>query len=605
MKKLSLGGLLVGTLALLTSSIPSRTVAQAQGQVLVIQGGTLIDGNGGQPLANSVVVIQGNQITAVGRAGQVQTPAGAQIVNANGKWILPGLWDCYENYSWFYGELMLNQGVTSGCDVGNGDELSIAHKAAVEHGKIRGPRTWIGIAHLGGVQPDELTGWETPLQRRQMPKTLEETRTVVTRLLDAGADMIMFQDAINFTPEMVKAACDLAHARNKPCTQRAGDKMPPSIAAMAGVDILPQASGIAAEIQKVGTNVGNNDEDRYSEMDDAKAKALIDILVKEDVHPVSTIINRFATYPKNWTQMQAPIFEAFTNPNLRAYYPADFFTEQQQTRTRYRTGAARERQQRGYLNMLRFTKMLIDAGGKPLIGGATNADKVPGFVIHDEMEIWQEGGIKQMQIIQAATKWTADAMKIGNKIGSIEPGRIADLVVVDADPLADIANLRKIDNVVFDGKVIDRGFHAWYSTPFLGSGGSVRAVEDLPWVRRLKAEYPGGRGGANAANFPDPAESPPPAIQTMVPVMVTQGDPTTTVRLTGFNFVARSRVLFDGRSVPWRRVSATEMDVTLDENLLHSAGRFDIVVVNPDPQAVPKWSDGTSNKAHLLVNYRY
>src|SRR5437870_4873222 len=91
-------------------------------QALVIQGGTLIDGNGGAPVANSVIVIQGNQITAVGAAGQVQAPAGAQVISAAGKWIVPGLWDCQQNFSWFYSEPQLNQGVTSGCDIGNGDE---------------------------------------------------------------------------------------------------------------------------------------------------------------------------------------------------------------------------------------------------------------------------------------------------------------------------------------------------------------------------------------------------------------------------------------------------------------------------------------------------
>src|SRR3954468_15665919 len=128
--------------------------AQQQPEALVIQGGTLIDGNGGAPVANSMVVIQGNQITAAGTAGQVQAPAGAQVINANGKWIVPGLWDCQQNFSWFYSELQLNQGVTSGCDIGNGDELGIVHRDAVNHGKIRGSRAWIGIAHLGGVNPD-------------------------------------------------------------------------------------------------------------------------------------------------------------------------------------------------------------------------------------------------------------------------------------------------------------------------------------------------------------------------------------------------------------------------------------------------------------------
>src|SRR5689334_17381437 len=101
-------------LALAAGVGPAQVAAQNAGaQALVIQGATLIDGNGGAPVPNSVVVIQGNRITAAGGAGQVQVPAGAQIINANGKYVLPGLWDAQTNYSWFNGELNLNQGVTS------------------------------------------------------------------------------------------------------------------------------------------------------------------------------------------------------------------------------------------------------------------------------------------------------------------------------------------------------------------------------------------------------------------------------------------------------------------------------------------------------------
>ena len=84
-------------------------VAQGQQpQVLVVQGGTLIDGLGGAPVPNSVIVVTGNRITAVGRQGQVQIPAGAQIVNAAGKWVLPGFFDAKANWYWEYAEAFLH-----------------------------------------------------------------------------------------------------------------------------------------------------------------------------------------------------------------------------------------------------------------------------------------------------------------------------------------------------------------------------------------------------------------------------------------------------------------------------------------------------------------
>lgn len=258
---------------------------------------------------------------------------------------------------------------------------------------------------------------------------------------------------------------------------------------------------------------------------------------------------------------------------------------------------------RGYRNLLRFHKMLVDAGGKTLIGGDTNAGKIAGYVVHDEMEIFQEAGLTPMQVIMAATSWVAEAMMKDADYGTIEAGKIADLVILNSDPLEDIHNTRDIADVVFAGKVIDRDFHAYYSTPFLGQVDDIRAVEDLLWVKALKADtFNGGGGGANP---PNPIESPQPGIETIAPLVVTQGDPATTVTLTGFGFVAKTRVLFDGVSVPYRYVSPTELELTLDEALLGRVGRFDIVVSNPPPMNRPYWGDGTSNKGHFIVNYRY
>src|SRR2546423_12361801 len=113
MKKLLATGSLMATVAFSLWGATNHVAAQGQQNLLVIQGGTLIDGNGGAPLPNSVIVIQGNRIIAVGRAGQVQVPAGAQTINAAGKWVTPGLIDAKANWNWEYGEGFLHWGVTT------------------------------------------------------------------------------------------------------------------------------------------------------------------------------------------------------------------------------------------------------------------------------------------------------------------------------------------------------------------------------------------------------------------------------------------------------------------------------------------------------------
>ena len=153
MKKLVFAGSVASVLALLASSAVGPVGAQPQ-QAVVIQGGTLIDGNGGAPVPNSVVVIQGNRITAVGRAGQVQVPAGAQVINANGKWVLPGLIDAKSNWNWPYGEAYLRWGVTSAMVTGTRNDTGIADRDAVAHGVYPAPRLYQGVLNLQGPGVD-------------------------------------------------------------------------------------------------------------------------------------------------------------------------------------------------------------------------------------------------------------------------------------------------------------------------------------------------------------------------------------------------------------------------------------------------------------------
>jgi hypothetical protein len=114
-----------------------------------------------------------------------------------------------------------------------------------------------------------------------------------------------------------------------------------------------------------------------------------------------------------------------------------------------------------------------------------------------------------------------------------------------------------------------------------------------------------GEGGQQArSGIPDPPASPQPAIETISPTLVTEGA-SATLTIKGFNFVRRMQVFFDGKPVPYKAVSTTELKVMLDESLLRTPGKFDLFVKNAGPVATPDWGNGTSNTAHLLVNFKY
>jgi len=578
--------------------------AQAQQQsILVIEGGTLIDGNGGPPVADALIIIQGNRITNVSRKGQVSYPAGAQVMRADGKFILPGLWEAETVYGWFGGESSILHGVTSISDIATKAEVAMLHKEAVNRGKTGGPRTFIGTGYLGS---ERVTGFETPLERAQVPRSVDDAREIAKRFIAAGSDMVMFFDG-RLPIEYYKAAWEEAKKAGKTRVVRPTAPVGVREAVLAGADHISHSSGIDRAIAKDPAR-WNNELDRYSDMDDAKATELIQFLVQNGVSLSPTLIRkgmgfheataRFHEQDRQWW---------LSNPNLRAYYPEHLFvSELMEATPPALEPAVRERRKKGYDNMLRFHGQFVKAGGHMLAGCNSPFVAPPGLCIHQELEVFSAAGLTPMQMIQAATKWPAETFKAADKVGTIEAGKLADVLIVDADPLRNIRNLLQVHSVIFDGKVQDLTYHASYRTPFLGGSGldGNSVVEDLAWVIAMKAGTAGGQEGESG---PDQVRVGPPGILSIAPYIVTEGSPAVTLIIKGANFVNRTQVYFDNNVVPSRRISATELQVTLDANLLRRVGRFDIYVKTPGPLINPVWHarDGVSNMAHFLVNFKY
>ncbi len=602
-------------LTVLGSLAPARSQQPA---ALVIEGGTLIDGNGGAPIQDAEVVIQGNKITSVSRKGQAAYPANAWIIKADGKYVLPGLFDSQNSYSWYFGEAMLNHGITSTVDVGTTGESAVPYRDAVFHGKTRGPRAFTGVSRLS-VNPNPLvnTGLENPLTHTRVPKSAEETRQLVRAWIAAGADYILTYDGA-LPMDYYQAAYDEANKAGKPFFTRAyGPVLFPKDAALLGASNLPHSAGIGIAVTKDPSKFkqgrdDRNELDRYAEMDDAKARDLIQVLVAHHVSLTPTFMINFPGYPKEWDQFTAEAREFFKNPELLGYYPPNAVRSALQSYVRIDQGELRERRMKGFVNAMRFHKMFVDAGGHLVVSGNTNDAWVPGVDLHEEMQIMADAGLTPMQIIQGSTKYAAEMLRKQDLLGTVEAGKLADVIIVNANPLQDIKNLDKINTVIQDGKVVELGYHANYTSPFANVASGTISVEGLPWAVELKKASRGGEGGPQRGpddgTIPDPAASPQPAIESLNPIIVTQGDPAT-VTLTGFNFVRKSAVYFKGKLVPFRAVSSTEIQVTLDGEALRQAGRFDLVVKNPEPMDMffvrSMWGNGTSNVAHLIVNYKY
>ena len=491
----------------------------AQGQqALVIQGGTLVDGNGGAPVANSVIVIQGNRITAVGAAGQVQVPGGAQVINAAGKWVTPGLIDAKANWNWEYGEAYLHWGVTSAMVTGTRNDEGMATRDAINHGIFAGPRLYQGFLNFrgpgaDGKKPDNYL----PGDGNRIVRDVENARAQVRFNIESGADFIGTNDG-DGDPAIFAAISDEAHKAGKDVVMRCvGPQTRGRECVLAGADVMVHTGEIGDQIAKDPAKWENYvglPPDAYCDMDPAKEKDMIAFLVAHNSAPEPDLMAADRGFPSMWKRVQQENRDVFNDPNLKAYYP-DFaikaLWQNVEDAHNYLTPAQYDARMCGYKNHVRFLHDLVAAGGR-IVPGSDIPQTAPGLGLHQEMAVFQDDvKMPPMKVLQSATKWVADHFTIKD-IGTVEVGKLADIDIVNADPTKDILAMRQLDTVIKDGKVVDRNYHPWYggwmfsNQPQLDDYGSV--VTGTGWEAGLKAAT-GGRGGGGAA-LNGPAAAPPP-----------------------------------------------------------------------------------------------
>jgi hypothetical protein len=195
---------------------------------------------------------------------------------------------------------------------------------------------------------------------------------------------------------------------------------------------------------------------------------------------------------------------------------------------------------------------------------------MPGLWTHFEMQALVDAGLTPMQAILSATKWPAELFHLENELGTVQVGKKADVIVIVGDPLANIAATRNLLWVVKDGQVVDTTLDPNFQNP-------------LP--RTANADEDGPEQG--------------PAIATLAPIKVRQGDPEVTLRIGGRDFTPRSVVRFDTTNLRTQFVSDSELTATIDPRLLLTPGTYALTVVNPGS------GGGTSNTVYFMVDFRY
>lgn len=552
-----------------------------QSRSLVVEGGTLIDGRGGVPLKNAVIVIEGNKITAVGEKGKVAYPPEAQVISAAGKFVLPGLTDMHVHWDYWMPELFLAHGITSAVDLASRD-WQLAQRAAIAEGRMPGPRLFLATPGLTGRLLWDVS-FTRPLENAQMARKL---------IQEAGPGREKYAVAkayTELTAEELQAIAEESHKAGRNVIAHLGS-LDARQAAELGVDAIAHASGVAlatisdpvkaAELQafaRLGISVDFPLYLMYHAfMDPSKVDALIALLVQKKVRIESDLINTSRWAAKRRAEFLAEDTQLLQDPNLQ-YVPAAVREKILYYRPWEQLDSEQRGQlQRGYQNLQSFLRKFVQAGGTMLAGCDSASFVLPGICLHRELELLVEAGLTPMQAIQAATRNNAEFLQ-ESSMGTIEPGKLADLILLKEDPLADIKNIRTIDMVIKDGQILDTRYHADFVNPLV------------------------------EARRPIDISNPVPSVIAVFPMQSKQLKDAPLV-LEGTNFVGDSVVEFDGvdvattspeKNTMLRETAAnpiyTRLTATVPGRLLERIGDHKVVVKNPKPQG------GTSNSVNFFV----
>jgi imidazolonepropionase-like amidohydrolase len=413
---------------------------------IAIIGGTLVDGNGGPPLDDSLILIQGERIADVGRRSDITVPPDAVKIQAAGKTVLPGLIDMHVHLS--KGDdlqLFLAAGVTTVRDVGNFTAWVARLAAGTRSKEFLGPRIFFSGESF--VHESGFAAWQQPT------KDVEEARAKVRERIAHGASVIKI--VADITPELAQAIVEEAHRASVPVTADIlGNNMVTAECAIGlGVDGLEHVSGVPQSIRRNGSPADTSEPVGYNAMfgwlypDQQKEQALIASIVEHGTYVVPTFVvlenqagvpippdpatkylsRRAATL---WTAMsRLPDFGS--NTTEMAFF-AQFAYSQP------------------------FVRKLAAAGGRIVAGTDTpTPGLVPGFSLHRELELLVQAGLTPMQAIEASTKTAAQFLGRKDQIGTVAAGKLADVIIVDGALEQNIVDIRKVRTVLQGGAVYD------------------------------------------------------------------------------------------------------------------------------------------------------
>src|SRR5215813_1726184 len=441
----------------LVATVAGTIGVTAQQRPLVLEGGTLIDGTGKAPVANAVIVVDGNRITTVGVKGQVSYPANANVIRLDGRTILPGLIDGHVHLRDYQVPMFLPYGVTTIADIHNDTAWSIAQREALKSGRIKGPRLFVSGARVTGpLGPPTTDG--------SYVRDVDEARAYVRKLKAAGVDHVKVD--LTITDDQLRAVIEESKAAGLPLlghTRNIKKAVDMGFTHMEHTDTMARAL-----LEQEGTPISNGVAPE-SLVDPKLFPPLIEYFVKQGVYVNPTLVLVWGASTERSRDWTAAAKEVVKDPSL-AFVPAS--AKEAWVRE---PGRARA----GYTIVKEFLEKYSAAGGKVLAATDTGCCEqiVPGLSLHEEMQALTELGIPPMKALQGATLWAAEVLGQQKDLGSVEPGKLADFTVIEGNPLADITATRHVRMVIKDGAVVDITYDpGWVNPVPRRSAGAPAAV---------------------------------------------------------------------------------------------------------------------------------
>jgi amidohydrolase family protein len=540
-------------------------------RILVVQGGKLIDGTGRPPIENSVIVIQAGKFQAVGGRGEVTLPAGAEVIDVKGKTILPGFIDGHGHLEDFHGELYLHLGITTcaNIEIYQDGPWTLAQKQGTELGKIRGPRIWMSGRAIGGVSTGHDAFGSRTARDNVIVTTPEEVRRAVQRKKEFGCDILKVNEFLSM--DLLKVAVDEAHRLGMPVAAHSWDV---AGSVNAGVDAIEHIWSVGYSSIPYVPARRKLAEDRLGGVIDQELAGAYYQTENFDEVIGALVEHRVAWTPTiaKWLRPLSPSAQRFrerenqilNDPNADLPTAVRAVTDNAYDKLLKRyTPDQRERAKIGYEKANEFIGRFVRAGGI-LKEGSDPPRGMAALLMHQALVMDVEAGVPPMTAIQAATLNVARTFKRDKDYGSVEPGKVADLSIVEGDPLQDIWMTQNVKMVIMDGKVVDSEFRN-YKNPI----PSFYSYQSLPLDLEIS------------------------------PLFLIEGSGPTTLKIRGQGGMwPFHRVMLNGQPLPTSFLSKDELKAIIPPEAIPTAGTY-IVTLKCEGEDFPE-----SHRAHLVVGFK-